>query len=114
GPVSGSQFRELAAMFAVANDDILVRPTFGTLVLHKKEVMIFAQVPKTLEMSDFNPAKFGHALLFALGNIVSTVEVDGSRDPEVVAEKIASGQVRFLTDENFRFRPPSELIRRGP
>lgn len=114
GPVTGTQFRELAAMFAVANDDILVRPTFGTLIVEGRWVILFARVPRILEMAKFEAEKFGHALLFALGNLISTIEVDGSRDPEVVAEKIASGRVRFLTDENFNFRRSTDLMRREP
>lgn len=114
GPVTGSQFRELAAMFAVANDDILVRPTFGTMVVGGQWTLLFAKIPPRLEMADFSSEKFGHALLFALGNTLPTIEVDGSRDPTVVAEKIKSGRVRFLWDEEFNFRPASELVRREP
>lgn len=114
GPISGSQFRELAAMFAVANDAILVRPSFGTLIIEGRWVVLFAKVPPELQMADFSSEKFGHALLFALGNTLSTIEVDGSRNPQVVAEKIASGRVRFLFDQNFQFRKPSDLIRREP
>lgn len=114
GPVTGSQFRELAAMFAVANEAILNRPTFGTLIFEGRWVVLFARVPHTLEMAEFDAEKFGHALLFALGNTLPTIEVDGSRDPEVVAEKIRSGRVRFLWDEEFNFRPASELIRSEP
>lgn len=114
GPIPGAQFREIAAMFAVANDGILVRPTFGTFIAGGRWVVLFAQVPPALEMAEFDAEKFGHALLFALGNMLSAIEIDGSRDPEVVAEKILSGRVRFLTDENFNFRRHSDAIRRDP
>ena len=108
-PISGAQFRELAAMFAVANDDILERPTFGTLILESRWVTIFARVPAKLTMADFDPRKFGAALQFALGNVINSIAVDGSRDPDYVRERIASGEVRFLIDENGNFRPGSAV-----
>ncbi len=112
-PISGAQFRELAAMFAVANDDILERPTFGTLILQNRWVTIFAQVPAKLCMAEFDQKKFGAALLFALGNMIDHIAVDGSRDPEYVRERIASGEVRFLIDENGDFRPGSTVWTRS-
>ena len=112
GAITGSQFREIVALFAVANDDILVRPEFGTIIVDGSLSMIFAQIPRRLELAEFDSEKFGHALLFALGNLTSTVEIDGSRDPEIVAEKIRTGRVRFLVDENFNFKRPNDLIRR--
>jgi hypothetical protein len=111
GPVTGAQFREIAAMFAVANEDILVRPTFGTLIVEGQWVLLFAKVPRILEMAEFNAEKFGQALLFALGNSLRTIEIDGSRDPEVVAGLIASGRVRFLTDEDGSFRRHGDVIK---
>ena len=114
GPVSGAQFRELAAMFAVANDDILERPTFGTYIIEGQWLLHFARVPSELKMAKFNPKKMGHALLFALGNTLSTIEIDGSRDPKIVARKIKSGRCRFLTDEKGNFRPASEVHKRYP
>lgn len=112
GPVAGAQFREIAAMFAVANDDILVRPTFGTLVVGGRWVLLFARVPRDLKMAEFNEEKFGQALLFALGNSLRTIEIDGSRDPEVVAGLIASGRVRFLINEDGSFRRHGDVIKR--
>jgi hypothetical protein len=108
-PISGAQFRELAAMFAVANNDILVRPTFGTFILQGRWVLIFAKVPRTLEMAEFDAEEFGHALLFALGNMIDRIAVDGRRDPEYTRERITSGEVRFLVDENGKFRPGTEV-----
>jgi hypothetical protein len=112
GPVTGSQFRELAAMFAVANDDIQERPEFGTLIIREQWAILFARVPTRLEMAEFDSEKFGHTLLFALGNTLPTIEVDGSRDPELVARKIKTGRVRFLWDEEFNFRPADQIVRR--
>lgn len=111
GPIAGAQFRELAAMFAVANDDILVRPSFGSLIIEGRWLAIYASVPRALEMAKFDPEKFGHALLFALGNTISTIEVDGCRDPSVVSEKIKTGRVRFLTDELGNFRRQVDVVR---
>ncbi|WP_395672788.1 hypothetical protein [Phenylobacterium sp.] len=108
-PISGAQFRELAAMFAVANDDILERPTYGTLIIQERWVTIFAKVPAKLRMANFDQKKFGAALEFALGNMIDRIAVDGSRDPNYVRERVASGEVRFLIDEKGRFRPGSAV-----
>lgn len=100
-PIATIQLKEVAAMLAVANDAIITRPQFGTMVYEKTMVMIFARLPGVLDLPDFVPEAFGHALLFALRELVKAgrLEIDGTRDPEVVAEKIKSGHVRFLTDE---------------
>jgi hypothetical protein len=108
-PVSGAQFRELAAMFAVANDDILERPTFGTLIVQNRWVTIFAKLPAKLRMAELDPKKFGAALQFALGSLIDHIVVDGSRDPDYIRERIASGEVRFLIDESGNFRPGSAV-----
>lgn len=109
GPLTELQLREVGAMFAVANRDLICRPQFSTLVVDRKWVLIQARRPP-LKLPDMNPAAFGEALLFAVRNFVSSraIEVDGSREPEKVAAAIATGHVRFLTNaEGAFFRPPS-------
>lgn len=105
GPLSVLQLRELAAMFAVANDDLLDRPVFATLKADWA-LMILARVPGRARMADLDPERFGEALLFTLRDLVArrVIEVDGTSDPEEVAALIRIGRVRFLTDEEGRFR----------
>ncbi|OGN51653.1 MAG: hypothetical protein A2352_01695 [Caulobacterales bacterium RIFOXYB1_FULL_67_16] len=108
GPLTELQLREVGAMFALANRDLVYRPSFSTVAVEGKWVLIQAHRPP-LELPDMDPRAFGEALLFAVRNFVSSraIEVDGTRDPEKVAAAIATGHVRFLTDAdgNF-FRPP--------
>jgi hypothetical protein len=106
GPINTLQLREVAAMFATANDALLTRPAFGTYVVQKSWVMIFARTPGSIELAEFDPEKFGDALLFALRDRVAAgvIEVDGSREHEHVVKAIRSGHVRFLTDEAGRLR----------
>lgn len=105
GPISVIQLKEVAAMFAVANDDLIERPEFGTMVADWA-VILFARLPREIELPEFDPEKFGDALLFALRELVAkgVIEVDGTRDPDAVAAKIRTGRVRFLTDEEGRLR----------
>ncbi len=99
-PISTLQLKEVAAMFAVANIDLLERPQFGTMVVDFV-VMIFARLPNDIKLPNFVPEKFGDALLHAVRDLVEqrAIEVDGTRDPKEVAAKIRTGRVRFLTDE---------------
>lgn len=106
GPINDLQLREVAAMFALANRDLIGRPSFMTYVAHRKWATIAAQRPP-LRLKDFDPEAFGATLLFAVRNHVQAraIEVDGNRDPEAVAKAIATGYVRFLTHAG-EFRPP--------
>lgn len=98
-PISEIQLKEVAVMLAMANDDIIERPTFGTMVVDFA-VLIFAKLPRNLELREFDPEKFGEGLLFALREVVAlrAIEIDGTTEPAEVAKKIRSGQVRFLSD----------------
>lgn len=98
GPISELQLREIGAMFALANRDLIDRPVFSTLVYDKTHAMISCQRPP-LRLKGFDPKAFGEILLFAVRNYVEAraISVDGSRDPEKVAAAIATGYVRFLT-----------------
>ena len=106
GPISELQLREIGAMFALANRDLIERPVFSTLVYDKTIVMIAGQRP-SLRLKDFEPEAFGHALLFAVRNYVDAkaIMVDGTRDPEKVAAAITTGYVRFLTLNGEFLRP---------
>lgn len=106
GPINDIQLREVAAMFAMANRDLIGRPLFSTFVLDGKFAMIVAQ-RQPLQLKPFDPATFGQALLFATRNLVHSgaIEVDGTRDPDAVAKAISTGYVRFLTLEGGVFRP---------
>ena len=93
-------------MFAYANRNLIRRPLFSTLVYDKKFVMIAAQRPP-LSIKDFEPEAFGAALLFAVQSFVDAraIEVDGTRDPEKVAQAISTGMVRILTAQGQFIRP---------
>lgn len=98
GPITELQLREIGAMFALANRNLIERPAFATLVYDKSSVMIVGRRPP-LRLKEFEPEAFGHALLFAVRNFVDAqaISVDGTRDPEKVATAISAGNVRFLT-----------------
>lgn len=106
GPISELQLREIGAMFALANRDLIDRPVFSTLVYDKTLAMIACQRPP-LRLKDFDPKAFGEILLFAVRDFVEAraISVDGSRDPEMVAAAIATGYVRFLTFNGDFIRP---------
>jgi hypothetical protein len=112
GPISELQLREIGAMFALANRDLIDRPVFSTIVYDKTFAMIACQRPP-LRLEDFDPEAFGEVLLFAVRNYVEAraIAVDGSRDPEKVAAAIATGHVRFLTLNGEFIRP--EIFREG-
>lgn len=112
GPISELQLREIGAMFALANRDLIHRPVFSTLVYDKTFAMIACQRPP-LRLKDFDPEAFGEVLLFAVRNYVEAraITVDSSRDPEKVAAAIATGHVRFLTFNGEFIRP--EIFREG-
>lgn len=105
GPLGELQLREIGAMFALANRDLIERPVFSTLVYEKSFVMIAGQRPP-LQLKKFEPEAFGHALLFAVRNFVEAkaISVDGTREPEKVAAAIATGYVRFLTENGIFIR----------
>jgi len=98
GPLAELQLREIGAMFALANRNLIERPAFSTLVYAKTFVMIAGQRPP-LRLKEFEPEAFGHVLLFAVRNFVEAkaISVNGTRDPAKVAEAISTGYVRFLT-----------------
>lgn len=104
-PISVIQLKEVAVMLAMANDDLIERPKFGTMVADFA-VMIVASVPRNLRLPDFDPEKFGAGLLFALRDVVARrgIEVDGTKEPTEVAAKIRTGMVRFLTDQDGKLR----------
>lgn len=107
GPISTLQLREIAARFAVANADLKSRPSFGTLVADSKHTLIIARTPAKIDLPEFDPEKFGHALAFALSDRVAAgaIEIDGTRDPEAVHASICTGRVQFLADDEGKFRP---------
>lgn len=106
GPISELQLREMGAMFALANRNLIDRPVFSTLVYDKTIAMIPCKRPP-LRLQDFEPEAFGHALLFAVRNYVDAkaIMVDGTRDPTKVAAAISTGYVRFLTLSGKFIRP---------
>lgn len=106
GPISELQLREIGAMFALANRDLIDRPVFSTLVYDKTTAMIACQRPP-LRLKDFEPEAFGRALLFAVRNYVDVkaIMVDGTRDPAKVAAAISTGYVRFLASNGEFIRP---------
>lgn len=100
GPLSNLQLREVAAMLAVANANLLDRPVFGTFSAEGQRPAIFCQPPSG-RLGPYDPEEFGHALLFAVQQYVAErlIEVDGVREPSEVATKICSGRVSLLFDE---------------
>lgn len=111
GPINDLQLREVAAMFAQANLDLIGRPLFSTFVLYGKFAIIVAQ-RQPLKLKPFDPATFGPTLLFAVRSHVRSgaIEVDGTRDPDAVAKAISTGYVRFLTQEGGVFRPHDQRV----
>ena len=99
GPITELQLREIGAMFALANRDLIERPSFATLIYDGTFVTIVGWRPD-LRLKEFEPEAFGHALLFAVRDFVNAqaINVDGTRDPEKVTEAISTGYVRFLTE----------------
>lgn len=108
GPLNNLQLREVAAMLAVANANLVDRPLFGTLSAGGQWPAIFCQPPSG-RLGPYDPEEFGHALLFAVQQYVAErfIEVDGLREPSDVAKMICSGRVSFLFDEAGRLRRPS-------
>jgi hypothetical protein len=111
GPISEIQLREIGAMFACANRNLVYRPKFATTVHDGKDVEIIAVLPPQYQLHQYDPMDFGHALLFAIRPFVDkgAVMVDGTRDPSKVADAIASGRVRFLFDAAGGFRKAQTL-----
>lgn len=100
GPLSNLQLREVAAMLAVANANLLDRPVFGTFSAEGQRPAIFCHPPSG-RLGPYDPEEFGHAFLFAVQQYVAErlIEVDGVREPSEVATKICSGRVSLLFDE---------------
>jgi hypothetical protein len=101
GPICEIQLREIGAMFACANRNLVYRPKFATIVHDGKDVEIVAVLPSEYQLHPYDRKDYGHALLFALRHFVDkgAIMVDGTRDPLKVADAIASGRVHFLFDE---------------
>ena len=99
-PLNNLQLREVAAMLAVANANLLDRPVFGTLRAGGQWPAIFCY-PSSGRLGPYDPEEFGHALLFSIQQYVAerVIEVDGVREPAEVAAKICSGHVSLLFDE---------------
>lgn len=106
GPISEIQLREIGAMFACANRDLVYRPKFATTVHDGKDVEIINVMPPRYRFREYDPMAYGHAFLFAIRPFVDkgAITVDGTRDPVKVADAIASGRVHFLFDEAGGFR----------
>jgi len=107
GPISELQLREVGAMFAVANRNLIKRPMFMSLVYDKTAVVIVGVRPP-LELMQFEPVQFGRALLFAVRDFVTAraISVNETRDPKTVAAAIETGYVKFLTTDG-KFIPPT-------
>jgi hypothetical protein len=114
GPISEIQLREIGAMFACANRNLIYRPKFATTVHDGQDVEIINVMPPQYQLNHYDPMAFGHALLFAIGPFVEkgAIMVDGTRDPNKVADSIASGRVHFLFDEAGGFRK-AQTLRKG-
>lgn len=108
GPIAELQLREIGAMFALANHDLIERPSFATLIYDETFVTIVGQRP-AFRLKEFDPEAFGHTLLYAVRDFVNAeaVIVDGTRDPAKVAAAIATGHVRFLTFNGKFIQQPS-------
>jgi hypothetical protein len=114
GPLNGVQFREVAALLAVANRDLKNRPNYGTLVSKGLDTtMIFCGHVPEPDFAPYDPIAFGHALHFVLGNRVHALEIDGSRDPDYVSEAIRGGRVSFLFDDKDNFRQLADASRQA-
>lgn len=108
GPLNNIQLREVAAMLAVANANLVDRPVFGTFSAEGHDPAIFCRPPSG-QLGPYDPEEFGHALLFVVQQYVAKqfIEVDGLREPSEVGRLISSGRVSFLFDEAGRLRRSS-------
>jgi hypothetical protein len=108
GLLSNLQLREVAAMLAVTNANLLDRPVFGTFSAEGQWPAIFCQPPSG-KLGPYDPEEFGHAPLFAIQQYVAAglIEVKGVREPSEVATKICSGRVSLLFNEAGSLRRPS-------
>lgn len=100
------QLRELAARLAIANRDLLNRPTFGTLVNRNvvpADVVIYSKHDREPRFAEFNHSVFGKILEHAISSYKSTLKLDEGDQHESVSTQIAAGKVSFLFDENQRF-----------
>lgn len=110
GPISTAQLREIAALLATANADLVTRPTFGSAIsANDTAVRLWASQDQTLEFAPYNAEKFGEALAAALRDRFGYLAVDAERDPKEVEALVRSGRVSFLFDNAGAFRPSQVL-----
>lgn len=106
GPVTTTQLRELGAKFAMANEDLLTRPVFGTVISkdEPKRVQIWGEPAVIIKHKKFTPETYGPLLAFALRDMLSSIDIDGDRDPESLKSKLMTGRYSFIYNEDKAFR----------
>lgn len=100
------QLRELAARLATANRDLINRPEFGTVVNRKvepAEVFLISRHDDYPHFAPFDPDVFGEILLHALTGYTNSLEIPDCDSEASRIERISSGKVSFLFDEDRRF-----------
>tara|TARA_R110000787_G_scaffold26856_1_gene74913 strand:- start:950 stop:1915 length:966 start_codon:yes stop_codon:yes gene_type:complete len=106
GSLTGTQFRELTAYMAVANTDLINRPSFGTFVAREPSegVVLWAQHDDVPKFEPFKREVFGQALAHVLRDRLEHLDLDGVRGSEAVKERLLQGDVTFLFDADGKFR----------
>jgi hypothetical protein len=111
GPVSSVQLREIAAMLATANSDLMERPVFGTAVDTRSEtVRLYARLPNQCNFAPLRREKLGERMAFVLRDRMESIRVGGVQGEEL-GKRIRNGEVSFLFDQNGNFRPQQVLMR---
>ncbi|MBP2559193.1 hypothetical protein J2857_001944 [Neorhizobium galegae] len=104
-PLSQLQLREVYAHHIAANVHIRNRPVFRTEVPLGKQPQISVELPD-FELHEYDPSVFGSLFAGVIGTMIAHIVVDGAKGDEAL-EKIATGQVSFIFDENGNVRRES-------
>ncbi len=106
GPVSTAQLREIAAMLAAANADLINRPRFGSRIGKLSDgIHLWAQHDGPPEFAPFEAKNVGARLAFLLRDHLPGLMVAGVRDKEQLRELINAGKVTYLWDHDGNFKP---------
>jgi len=101
-----AQLRELAARLAMANRDLLNRPTFFTFFQRNAlppKAVIVSQQDGAPVFADCNPSEFGGVLEAALASYLPALKLGAEDLEESKSALIAAGKVSFLFDKNQHF-----------
>lgn len=101
-PISQIQLREVYAHHIAANVHIKERPVFRTEIPFGKPPQISVELPP-FDFHDYDPAVFGSLFAGVIGTLINRIKVD-DLEGEDALDRIASGEVSFIFDENGNVR----------